>query len=256
MNLKSYLRGLGIGIIVTAVLMGIENGGQSSTADLKEEGTSVVLADMKELSESATASSSSIKKQKEIEERGYSSSSSSSMKKDEVAETSKTDAASQKDEKAKTDESAKKDEKVKADESAKKDEKAETDESINSDEKADSEKLNLPSAGALSDDGQAPKGDDAKKQNDKQQSQEKDADVAKKDVIAPGTIVDVTIKPGQSSEAIAKECERLGLVELGPAFDKYLSTYGYDRKLTTGTHHIKIGMTEAEIAQILTSKAD
>ena len=108
MNLKSYLRGLGIGIIVTAVLMGIENGGQSSTADLKEEGTSVVLADMKELSESATASSSSIKKQKEIEERGYSSSSSSSsssMKKDEMAETSKTDAASQKDEKVKADES-------------------------------------------------------------------------------------------------------------------------------------------------------
>ena len=68
MNLKSYMRGLGIGIIVTAILMGIGNN-KAEKVTVAEENNATVLSDLKELSQEASSSSSSVKKQQELDDK-------------------------------------------------------------------------------------------------------------------------------------------------------------------------------------------
>lgn len=66
--------------------------------------------------------------------------------------------------------------------------------------------------------------------------------------------VTITIYSGQSSVAVSKMLEEAGLVESASAYDKYLCDNGYDKRLKTGAHVIPIGASEEEIARIITSR--
>ena len=69
-----------------------------------------------------------------------------------------------------------------------------------------------------------------------------------------GETITITIHSGQSSVAVSKMLEEAGLVESASAYDKYLCANGYDKRLKTGTHVIPVGATEEEIARIITSR--
>lgn len=69
-----------------------------------------------------------------------------------------------------------------------------------------------------------------------------------------GETITITIRSGQSSVAVSKMLEEAGLVESASAYDKYLCANGYDKRLKTGTHVIPVGATEEEIARIITSR--
>lgn len=66
--------------------------------------------------------------------------------------------------------------------------------------------------------------------------------------------VTITIRSGQSSVAVSKMLEDAGLVESASAYDKYLCDNGYDKRLKSGTHMIPVGATEEEIARIITTR--
>ncbi|MCH5271190.1 MAG: hypothetical protein J1E83_10635 [Lachnospiraceae bacterium] len=71
-----------------------------------------------------------------------------------------------------------------------------------------------------------------------------------------GETVTITIRSGQSSVAVSKMLEEAGLVTSASAYDKFLCDNGYDKRLKTGTYQIPVGASEEEIARIITSKAD
>lgn len=60
------------------------------------------------------------------------------------------------------------------------------------------------------------------------------------------------IQKGESSDSISKNLEEMGLVESATSYNQYLCNNGYDRKLNIGTYELKVGMTEEEIAKIIT----
>lgn len=62
------------------------------------------------------------------------------------------------------------------------------------------------------------------------------------------------IRAGSGSESISKQLEELGLVESAKAFDQYLCDQGYARYLRIGTYEIPLGSTEEEIAKMLTGR--
>ncbi|MCH5274784.1 MAG: hypothetical protein J1E65_03000 [Lachnospiraceae bacterium] len=74
--------------------------------------------------------------------------------------------------------------------------------------------------------------------------------------VPAGEYVTITIRSGQSSVAVSKMLEEAGLVESASAYDKYLCENGYDKRLKTGNHEIPVGATEEEIARIITSKGN
>jgi len=61
----------------------------------------------------------------------------------------------------------------------------------------------------------------------------------------------LVVTRGESSVTVSKNLEELGLVEDYRAFDRYLCEIGYDHSISTGTYEISLGTTEEEIARII-----
>ena len=63
----------------------------------------------------------------------------------------------------------------------------------------------------------------------------------------------IVINPGDGSDTAARKVAQAGLVPDAAAFDRFLIDGGYDRKITTGNHVILKSMTPEEIAKNLIS---
>ncbi len=70
-------------------------------------------------------------------------------------------------------------------------------------------------------------------------------------IVSEAPIVFEILK-GESSDSISKRLEEQGFVENGSSFNNYLCNNGYDRKLNIGTYKLEVGMSEEEIAKIIT----
>lgn len=64
----------------------------------------------------------------------------------------------------------------------------------------------------------------------------------------------VTIVGGDGSYTVAKKLETAGLVSSAASYDTYLCEHGYDKKLRTGTFQIPEGATDEQIARIVTGQ--
>lgn len=197
MKLKYYLRGLGIGVIVTALLMGIALSGRKETLtddeirqralELGMSDDTAVLSDAL-LPESEAAANNQEDMEAEPEEG-----------KQEVSESEvpEPEAAGE-----------------------------EPDES----EEAEAEK-NKPK--------------DADKASSEAQPDETGT-------ITTGEIITITVNSGDGSKTVANKLQEAGVIADATAFDLYLCQNGYDKRIAAGTHEIKAGATEAEIAEALT----
>ena len=63
--------------------------------------------------------------------------------------------------------------------------------------------------------------------------------------------ISVHVNAGSSSTAVANELEKAGAVSSASAFDGFLCANGYDRRLSTGDFRIPAGASDEEIARIL-----
>ena len=69
-----------------------------------------------------------------------------------------------------------------------------------------------------------------------------------------GAAKQITVSSGDGSDTVAEKLYEAGLVSDAAAYDRYLCQNGYDKKICTGVKTIPAGATEAEIAQILTTR--
>lgn len=72
--------------------------------------------------------------------------------------------------------------------------------------------------------------------------------------IPTGETVTLVIGRGESSTTVSKNLKKAGIVEDAAAFDRFLCNNGYDKKIITGTYEIPYGASEEEIAKIITRK--
>ena len=63
-----------------------------------------------------------------------------------------------------------------------------------------------------------------------------------------GDVAILVISRGESSMTVSRNLQELGLVEDYRAFDRFLCDNGYDHSISTGTHEIPLGATYEEIA--------
>ncbi len=61
----------------------------------------------------------------------------------------------------------------------------------------------------------------------------------------------ITVEGGNGSEVVSRKLYEAGLVESEVAYNKYLVDNGYSRILKAGNHEIPVGATEEEMAKIL-----
>ena len=69
-----------------------------------------------------------------------------------------------------------------------------------------------------------------------------------------GGTVEVEIKEGMYSETVSELLERLGVVDDDKKFNSYLVSKGYDRMISVGKYKMKKGMSYEDAAKVLIEK--
>lgn len=227
MELKYYLRGLGLGIVVTAVIMGLALSGKRTMTDEEVIARAKTLG-MVENTESMLLSDAAAQEDDEAQE---------AEETEQVADT-----AEQEPQEAVTEEAV-----------MEENSQADVSEGDNTEEE-DSEDTQAVTSAQESD----PAEQDAEEAADVKQP-ETDASETQTEQAAAETEstdnqqeVTITIVSGDSSYSVAKKLADAGIVLTAESYDAYLCANGYDKKLRTGTFTIPKTASDEQIARIVT----
>lgn len=241
MEKKYYFRGLGLGIIVTAVIMGIALSGGTKKRELTDE---EVIARAKELgmTEDTRLLEPSDEEEGKTEPEADDKTVVDTPVKKDVAV--KTEAELEKKQAEMPEESAGPNEAEKAETKP----KADTNEMNKQDDEENSAQAKTEETGDTKP--AQSKTEEAGDTKPAQSKTEENSDVPP----ASGRTKSVTIVSGDSSYTIAKKLETAGVVSSASSYDTYLCEHGYDKKLRPGTFQIPAGATEEQIAKIVTGQ--
>ena len=236
MKLKYYLRGLGIGIAVTAIIMSITNKPEEMTdAQIKMRALELgmveesVLADLQAKEESADVETvedilnqhaAEKENQEEIPEEEAT----------DVEVENEDDAVAESEEMDTTD-----NEEVVSEETIVEENKETTEETTVTEPEEDTvvEEVTVANTNEVKEET-----DDSKQE-----------DSIKDEVVESFTIIKV--EKGNGSEIVSRRLYEAGLVESAVEYNQFLVKNGYDRRLSVGNHEIPSGATHEEMARIL-----
>lgn len=211
MKLRYYLRGLGIGILVTALFFSVSEGNSKtmSEEEIKARATelgmvesnSLTLADIKDRQDAALEN--------------------------QEAKADKPAAENKEAEKTEAENSAA----AESTEQESPDKVSEGSEGISEEEAA-------KAAEEMADEGGAESAAESEEPAEMENTEGQET-------------VTVTIERGQTSYGVSLLLEELGLVADAEAFDDYLCDRGYSKKVRYGVYHIVVGTSEEKLADII-----
>ena len=217
MNLKYYLRGLGVGIVVTSLILGIGLGSRKETLsneEIKERARELGMVE-----ESITVAEAAAQKEEEAQEAEVTV----APVPEENAESDAEPIVSAEPE-------------VSSEPAVSTGAAPEASEKTNVSAASEPAASTAAEAGATPEAGVKPVADEA--EEDSGTAPEKE-------------IVDITINPGEGSYVISQKLEQSGLIDDAAEYDAYLCDNGYHTKLRAGVHKIPMGSTREEIAKLL-----
>lgn len=233
MNLKYYLRGLGIGIIVTALIMGIVAGGKEklSNAEIRERAKALGMVEEGTLLEAGGLSQAETDSAAENEPE------------EQKNEKHEPEAASKKDmDEEGTDESDQADTAEPGEiEEASPEPEAVPEEA----DEASEEPIETPKAVTTPDD--MPEDSAALTESEPEETPEPEAENRP----ATGS-VSLRIAQGDGSYSVCKRLEEAGLIESASEYDMFLYQNGYDKKIRAGSFEIPADAGGEKIARIIT----
>jgi len=221
MKLRYYLRGLGIGIVITALLMGLTKGGAKETLSDDE-----IIARAEALGMVQSSVLSSDLNHEEQGEDGVTVSYNTALDESDIAALPDSAGADQTGDAAGV-----------VDTEA-------TDKTADAAGVVDTEAT----------DKTADVADNSTKAADTTDKVKNDTTVtddADNSGTTGATTITVTINSGDGSDTVARRLTELGVIADAGDFDRYLCQNGYDKKLATGNHEINAGAGYQEIAEIL-----
>lgn len=217
MNLKYYLRGLGVGIVVTSLILGIGLGSRKETLsneEIKERARELGMVE-----ESTTVAEAAAQKEEEAQEAEVT-----------VAPVPEENAESD------AEPIVNAEPEVSSEPAVSTGAAPEASEEPNVSAASEPAASTAPEAGATPEAGVKPVADEA--EEDSGAAPEKE-------------IVDITINPGEGSYVISQKLEQSGLIDDAAEYDAYLCDNGFHTKLRAGVHKIPMGSTREEIAKLL-----
>lgn len=229
MNLKYYLRGLGIGILVTALIMNIAAGRKETLTneEIKERAKALGMVEEGTLLEDAQAALNTL-----------GNSGTSSNEESEDAQNLTGDGALEETPKQQGNEIS---------EEASKQSENETPEGTP--EQSESE---APEGTPEQSEAQQPE-----EEREPEDTQESEVIVETEGVWPPdetgedGEDITVQVMRGESSYTVCKRLEEIGIISSASEFDTFLCQNGYDKKIRAGTFEIPRNASPEQIARIL-----
>lgn len=217
MNLKYYLRGLGVGIVVTSLILGIGLGSRKETLsneEIKERARELGMVE-----ESITVAEAAAQKEEEAQEAEVTA----APVPEENAESDAEPIVNAEPE-------------VSSEPAVSTGAAPEASEKPNVSAASEPAASTAAEAGATPEAGVKPVADEAEEDNGTAPEKE---------------IVDITINPGEGSYVISQKLEQSGLIDDAAEYDAYLCDNGFHTKLRAGVHKIPMGSTREEIAKLL-----
>ena len=231
MNLKYYLRGLGVGIVVTSLILGIGLGSRKETLsneEIKERARALGMVE-----EPVTVAEAAAQQEEEAQEAEATVTTVPEENAEGDAETivsAETEVSSEPAVSTGTSPEASEEPKVSAAS------EPEASEEPNASAASEPAASTAPEAGAAPEAGVKPVANEAEEDSGTAPAKE---------------IVDITINPGEGSYTISSKLEQSGLIDDASEYDAYLCDNGYHTKLRAGVHKIPMGSTREEIAKLL-----
>ena len=228
MNLKYYLRGLGVGIVVTSLILGIGLGSRKETLsneEIKERARELGMVE-----ESITVAEAAAQKAQEAEvtvapvpeENAESDAEPIVNAEPEVSSEPAVSTGAEPE--------------VSSEPAVSTGAAPEASEKPNVSAASEPAASTAAEAGATPEAGVKPVADEAEEDNGTAPEKE---------------IVDITINPGEGSYVISQKLEQSGLIDDAAEYDAYLCDNGFHTKLRAGVHKIPMGSTRDEIAKLL-----
>lgn len=232
MNLKYYLRGLGIGILVTALIMSIAAGGKEtlSNEEIKERAKALGMVEEGTLLQDAQAGSDTLEESKLNEGAG--------------AEEPKNPIESGTPEETPQPEDADAPEETPQPEDA-----DASEETSQPDHTPEPEETGEPENVSAPDETEADEDETQKPEDSSQQSEI--AEPSEEDVSGRAESVTIQVRTGDGSYTVCKRLEEAGLISSASEFDTFLYQNGYDKRIRAGTFEIPTDAGPEQIARIL-----
>lgn len=229
--MKYYLRGLGVGIVVTSLILGIGLGSRKETLsneEIKERARALGMVE-----EPVTVAEAAAQQEEEAQEAEATVTTVPEENAEGDAETivsAETEVSSEPAVSTGTSPEASEEPKVSAAS------EPEASEEPNASAASEPAASTAPEAGAAPEAGVKPVANEAEEDSGTAPTKE---------------IVDITINPGEGSYTISSKLEQSGLIDDASEYDAYLCDNGYHTKLRAGVHKIPMGSTREEIAKLL-----
>lgn len=240
MKRRMYLRGFGLGIIMTALVLsfGIKTeNGTMSDAEVRQRALELGMVD-----ESTTLTSELPKAEPTPDEKAEEPVDDKKAEEPEVEEKAEEPVSDKKAEEPESDEKVEEpevDDKTEVEkpeaekpEADKKVEESATDKKAETNIKEDEKKTEEPVA--------------------VEKAEEKPEEKPAEKVNTNNKDYTLTVKGGYSSDTVAKILADAGVVDSAASFDKYLCDNGYDNRISVGTYKIPAGSDYATIAKLIT----
>lgn len=221
MKLKYYLRGLGLGVIVAAIVLSFSGKTEELTdAEIKMRATKLGMVEKSVLADIQNDKSNSgniVKNDEKINEENVDEKENNEFVEDDIMENTQNEEGNI--------ETLKQD----AQENNEKKELTEP-----------SEQSKLP--------GQS---ETPEKTEDNKEEKDSNKNITEKKEEKVEKFIVISVNPGNGSELISRKLYDAGLVESAILFNRFLVANEYDKILRSGDHEIPVGATEEEMARIL-----
>ncbi len=238
MERKYYLRGLGVGIAVTAIIMGIALSGDETMTDDE------IIARAKELG----MVENTVLSDPDDEETGEENADiqDETEQTDDAAVTgpdhTAVDAAKETDAEPSPDDVAK-GPAVGA---------AQTDSAQNRADETEPEKNDQTGTETAKDNTDAEPDVNDHEEEQTEKNDRTDTPENANEIITSAAVKTITVNHGDGSYTVAKKLEDVGVVTSAATFDSFLCQNGYDKRLRTGTFSIPADASDEQIARIVT----
>ena len=245
MNLRYYLRGLGIGIFVTALIMGVtvkSHPQKMSESEIRAEAAKLGMVDGRTVLQQAGEAGGADMEVAEESDEDEQTISENDITDDVTEDDEDVSKVSEEEETTKENQDV---DDLKSDESQ--DEGATNPGEENGQELEETNVIETPEVDETSTD---------EKHNDDVENTEQPSEKEEESqrVETARQNVTVAVYPGDGSLAVAKRLEALGVVENAMVYDKFLCRNGYDRRIRVGNFSIPVDASNEEIARIITSR--
>lgn len=248
MELKYYLRGLGLGIIVTALIMGFSLSGKQPMTDEEIIAKAKQLGMIEDTVLAAEDTEDAADEQDNMEviaNEQQSTDAEDVSRIEEIKEQADSVGQNPEAEENKENEDSKETEESLAAEEAK------TEEAKTEEEDAEADKVT--------------QADDQKVPDEQQQTSVEENPEVKPDVtetasteavddaiVTSGASTTITISSGDGSYTVSRKLAEAGAVSSAETYDKFLCQNGYDKKIRTGTYVIPADASDEQMARIIT----